>query len=225
VVGDGYLLYPNTNVFAELEEVRTHDPLERRDYVDRLDAAVGYAPGDYFKQLRDVNSPILDSLNVRYLVGRPGREAPGPKWKKVYEGTEGRVFENAQALPRVYALPGKAEISGYRESTNGAAFTARVLGGGAVLATSLVNDGGWTARAALGPMPTRRINGPFLAVELPEGTHSVELRYRPPGFTPGVIVTAATIAFLGFGTWSLRRRRTASMAAAPDTPESGASVA
>ena len=44
VVGDGYVVYPNTNVLARLEEIRTHDPLERREYVEWLDRRPGILP-------------------------------------------------------------------------------------------------------------------------------------------------------------------------------------
>ena len=35
-------------------------------------------------------------------------------------------------------------------------------------------------------------NGPFLAMRVPAGTHRVRLRYRPPGWTAGLWIAAAT---------------------------------
>jgi predicted nucleic acid-binding protein len=103
VAGEGTELFPNGGVFAGLEDVRTHDPAERRDYVEFLDATCGYDPAPYFKQLADVNAPALDFLNVRYLVCRRDRTAPSEKWKPVYSGEDGTVFENRRVLPRVFA--------------------------------------------------------------------------------------------------------------------------
>ncbi|MGE5275862.1 MAG: YfhO family protein [Acidobacteriota bacterium] len=103
IAGEGTILFPNVGVFAGLEDVRTHDPVERRDYVEFLDAACGYDPGAYFKRIADVDAPALDFLNVRYLVSPPKRTAPSAKWKPVYEGPDGTVFENTQVLPRVLA--------------------------------------------------------------------------------------------------------------------------
>src|SRR5206468_9083585 len=37
VVGESAVMFPNYNVFAGVEDVRTHDPVERRDYVEFLD--------------------------------------------------------------------------------------------------------------------------------------------------------------------------------------------
>jgi hypothetical protein len=103
VVGTGVALYPNTNVFPGLEDVRTHDPAERRDYLELLDAAAGYPPFDYFKPLRDVNAPILDFLNVKYLIGDAGVGPPGEKWFRVYDGPDGSVWENRRVLDRLFA--------------------------------------------------------------------------------------------------------------------------
>ena len=38
-LGERPVLYPSTHVFAGLEDVRVHDPVERREYVELLDAA------------------------------------------------------------------------------------------------------------------------------------------------------------------------------------------
>ena len=60
-----------------------------------LDRIAGYPPLDYFKHLGNFNAPELDLLNVRYLAGEPGWKAPGEKWKPVYDGRDGVVFENS----------------------------------------------------------------------------------------------------------------------------------
>jgi hypothetical protein len=206
VLGDDYLLYPNTNVLARLEEVRTHDPVERREYVALLDAAAGYPPADYFKQVRDVNAPIFDFLNVRYFIGRPGTEPPGAKWRKLYAGPEGTLFENTKALPRVTADPA-AEIDDYVERTNSISFRVRAGGGPTRLRLSVLQDGGWKASSDGVPIRTSRAHGPFLALEVPKGDHTIRLRYLSPGFAPGSAVTAGTIAILGIAAFRRGRRR------------------
>jgi len=92
-----------------------------------------------------------------------------------------------------------AEISGYRETTNEAEFTYRGAAGPSWIVLSLVQDGGWSARLedAPGsgrgePLAVTRANGPFLAMRVPAGTHRVRLRYRPPGWTAGLWIAAAT---------------------------------
>src|SRR6185503_12026205 len=63
-LGEGPVLYPGTQVFAGLEDVRSHDPVERRDYVEFLDAACGYDVTAYFKHVANVDCAALDFMNV-----------------------------------------------------------------------------------------------------------------------------------------------------------------
>ncbi|MFN2384886.1 MAG: hypothetical protein ABR576_01105 [Thermoanaerobaculia bacterium] len=102
VVGDGAAIFPNSNVHAGVEEIRTHDPVERSDYVRFLDAVAGYPPADYFKQLRDRDAAVLDFLNVRYWVAPSGQAPPGGRWKPAYSGPDAVVFENSSVLPRAF---------------------------------------------------------------------------------------------------------------------------
>ena len=102
VAGAGTALYPNTNVFAGVEDIRTHDPVERRDYVAFLDATAGFPPGDYFKKLGDPGAPSLDFLNVRSLVVQKGSTSPGGRWRRTYAGDDGEVYENPSVLARAF---------------------------------------------------------------------------------------------------------------------------
>lgn len=252
VVGEADAVFPNTNVFAALEEIRTHDPAERRDYVQFLDSSCGYAAFDYFKRIRDLNAPALDFLNVVYLISDPNRESPGSKWRRVYAGPDGTVFQNRNALPRLFAPPeielvspeltrgletrknamaafgrplqeliaasafhqraailaegaatslrksgtprSRTTISDIREWTNKVSFQADVPEGPAVLVSSFVQDGGWSAVDASGrQLPTLLANGPFLAILLPPGRHAVLLKYVPPGFRVGAAISITSV--------------------------------
>jgi hypothetical protein len=209
VLGEGAMLFPGTNVFAGVEEVRSHDPVERRDYVEWLDRACGYDPAAYFKNVVNLDCGALDLLNVKYVAAGPGRGAPGPRWKLVYSGADGTVFENSGARPRVFPIRGDARVAEYRETTNGATFRADVGGETAELGASLVQDGGWTARDETGALlPVARANGPFLAVTVPRGSHRVRLRYAPPGLPAGLGLSAAGIAVAGLALLGRRRRPT-----------------
>ncbi len=250
VVGEGPAIFPSTNVFARLEDIRTHDAVERLDYLKFLDATCGYPYPDYFKKIRDVDAPAMDFLNVRYVIGSPQSRPPGDRWRPVYAGADGAVFENSRVLPRAFAPdrvrfvpppsrragavldaaaafggvfaeitatqnwretayllsaggPARAnpavEIGDYSESTNAASLSVRVPDGAVtgVVVLSLVQDGGWSARDAAGaPVAVCLANGPFLALELPPGTHRVTLRYSPPGFRLGAAISLATLAAL-----------------------------
>lgn len=250
VMGEGAVLFPNSNVFAGLEDVRTHDPIERRDYIEFLGAAAGYRPAEYFKSLENLNAPAFDYLNVGYLVSAPRREPPGPRWRTVYSGADGTVFQNRSALARVFSparieaaasaqaassprrtdwgerglvapsewrgrtspaagANGNAAVSRYTESANTVRFHASVAAAGpALLATSIVDDGGWTARGGAGPdVSIGRANGPFLALLLPPGEHDVRLQYSAPGFREGAAVSLAALVGVAVILWSRRRSR------------------
>ena len=103
VAGAGSMLFPNSNVFARLEDVRTHDPVERHDYLRFLDATCGYPHEDYFKTLRNLDAAALNFLNVRYVLAIPGTPPPGTRWRTAYAGADGIAFENPDALPRAFA--------------------------------------------------------------------------------------------------------------------------
>jgi hypothetical protein len=207
ILGEGAMLFPGTNVFAGVEEVRSHDPVERRDYVEWLDRACGYDPAAYFKNVANLDCAALDLLNVKYLAAGPGRGSPGPRWKLVYSAGDGTVFENSSARPRVFPIRGAARIADYRETTNGATFRADVGGETAELGASLVQDGGWTARDETGArLPVARANGPFLTVTVPGGSHRVRLGYVPPGLPPGVALSAAGVVLSGLAVFGRRRR-------------------
>jgi len=217
VTGEGAVLFPNSNVFAGLEDIRTHDAVERKDYVDFLDRAAGYPPLEYFKHIGNFNAPALDLLNVRYLAGDPEWKAPGEKWKPVYGGSDGVVFENSQALPRVFdarripvesrATQDRATVTGYRESTNSVSFHARLTEPARVI-VSLVQDGGWSAKNGSGAeIPISKEAGILLALDLPAGDSDVRLSYVPPGMRAGAAISAVTAAVILVLGITVRRRR------------------
>ncbi len=200
IAGEGLALFPNVGIFAAQEDVRTHDPVERREYVVWLNLVCGYDPAAYYKPIRNPNAPALDALGVRYLVAGPGAAAPGKKWTPVYSGRDGAIFENARARPLVFAADGSiAEVSDHAETFNSVSFRVRAPRP-AVLVASLVDDGGWRARDETGrKIALGRASGPFLKILAPEGDHRIRLDYASPGFRTGALVslvTAATAAVL-----------------------------
>jgi hypothetical protein len=143
--------------------------------------------------------------------------APSPKWRLVYSGTDGRVFENTHAWPRVFTLdPGsgapatdRLAVTGYRERANAITFTARVPGAAPVLAeTSIVSDGGWHARLDSGTsLPVGKTGRPFLSIVLPAGTHQVRLDYRPPGFATGLTLSVIAAILLAAAAFTRARKQ------------------
>lgn len=57
--------------------------------------------------LQKFDHPILDALNLTWLVAIPGTPAPGPNWELVHDG-DAAVFRNRRAQPRAWVV-GKIE--------------------------------------------------------------------------------------------------------------------
>jgi hypothetical protein len=102
IAGEGYEFFPQRHAMIGVEDIRMHDPIERNDYMEFLDATCGYDPADYFKHVRRIEAPVLDFLNVRYVVSYAGR-GPIDRYRPVYWVGDGSVFENPHVLPRVFA--------------------------------------------------------------------------------------------------------------------------
>ena len=195
IAGEGLAFFPNVGIFAAQEDVRTHDPVERREYVSWLNVVCGYDPAAYYKSIRDLNASALDALGVRYLVTGPDAASPGEKWTRVYAGRDGAIFENARARPLVFADDGSpAEVSDHAETFNSVSFRVRAPRP-AVLVASLVDDGGWRAKDETGrKVALGRASGPFLKILAPEGDHRIRLDYASPGFRTGALVSLVTAA-------------------------------
>ena len=73
------------------------------------------------------------------------------------------------------------------------------------LFTSIPAQGGWTAWVDGRRVKTGVLLDTFLTVELPEGQHTVELRYTPPGLWAGMAMAALAILWMTVGRTRCRR--------------------
>ncbi|HYC93968.1 MAG TPA: YfhO family protein [Thermoanaerobaculia bacterium] len=107
VIGHGPMVYPNANAMYGYEEVRAHDPMAFDRYMGFLGLTAGLktGPEHYHPWFENVDAPVLDFLNARFLMQGPYEPLPDPeRWKLVYEGVDGKIFENQRVLPRFYAV-------------------------------------------------------------------------------------------------------------------------
>lgn len=200
VVGEKTVLFPNSSIFAGLEDIRTKDPVERLDYVQFLDATCGYPPAEEFKRIRDLNASALDFLNVRFLLTSPGRTSPGEKWRPVYSDRDGAVFENRDVLPRLYAPEKITLVSGTGKGagTSGDAFSRF---GAPPRALSAKTD--WKEHAfVLGADEVIR-NGPVRISDYSEAANRVSFRAQVES-PAGAFVVASLVED---GGWSARDER------------------
>ena len=60
---------------------------------------------DRWVQLSRTDSPLLDLMNVRYVLTAPGAVPPGSaRFREIFRGDIG-IWENLEALPRAYVVP------------------------------------------------------------------------------------------------------------------------
>lgn len=198
VVGEETVLFPNSSIFAGLEDVRAKDPVERLDYTEFLNSTCGYPPAEEFKQIGDINASALDFLNVRYLLSAPGRAPPGEKWRLVYSGKDGTVFENRDVLPRVFApaqvtgIPGPGKPAGLSDN----AFTAFGAPASAIAAKTDWKDHAFV----LGPRGPIQ-NASAEISEYHESNNEVSFRSRVAGSGSGSFLVASLVQD---GGWSVR---------------------
>ncbi len=107
IAGVEAMLFPNTNAVFGLEDIRVHDPMAYDRYMGFLSLTAGYETGVgvYYAWFKSSDAPVLDFLNVRYLLQNPNVPKPDlGRWTPVYESKEGRIYENRRVLPRFYAV-------------------------------------------------------------------------------------------------------------------------
>lgn len=106
IVGIGPVFFPNASAMYGLEDIRAHDPMANGRYLGLLRLMAGYDTADYFSHWRDVKTGLLDFLNVKYIAAPPKSDLQDPgRYRLVYDGRDGRIFENLAVLPRFFPVP------------------------------------------------------------------------------------------------------------------------
>lgn len=101
----------NSGWLYSLQDVRGYDSIIPKQYTDYM-AAIEPQNELKFNRVQPVgsldglNSPLLDALNVRYII--TAEVVDLPKLREVWAGEGLRVYENLAAAPRAYALPADA---------------------------------------------------------------------------------------------------------------------
>ncbi|HET7433933.1 MAG TPA: YfhO family protein, partial [Thermoanaerobaculia bacterium] len=105
IVGAGPVFFPNTSALYGYEDIRAHDPMANGRYLGVLRVVGNYDTSDYFAKWNDFNTRLLDFLNVKYVLTPPKAELPDPaRYEMLYDGRDGRLFANRDALPRFFAV-------------------------------------------------------------------------------------------------------------------------
>ena len=102
IAGHDWVFLPNASAQYGLEDIRGSDPMAWRPYVEVFRHIQAPDQSLDVGRIQNVEHPLVDFLGVRYLLAGPGAEA-GPSWERIYEGKDGVLFENREALPRFFA--------------------------------------------------------------------------------------------------------------------------
>ena len=107
------LLVNNRAVLLGLEDAQGYNPVHSMRYVEYIDAMNGQSQAYHETNLlrSGIGSPLLDLLNVRYIVvpasvppGRPDLLRLSQLYPTVYLDDKVRVIENRSALPRAWIV-------------------------------------------------------------------------------------------------------------------------
>jgi len=191
VAGIGGVLFPNTNAMFGIEDARVHDPMEPAPYVHFIGSAITH---DYYKKWIDESTPLLDRLNVRWLMTEPGHELTGTtRYALRYAGPDGRLYENLHAMPRFFGDGAHVRIT----SASGDAYTLEVDAEKETLISSSVGwSRWWRVSFRAGDAPLRRGPDPFLTFSVPAGHTTVRIRYVPVSFYAASLLALLTAAVL-----------------------------
>jgi hypothetical protein len=188
IAGFDWMFLPNASVQYGLEDVRGSDPMSYDAYTELLKPIVVDDRSIDFDRVVNVNHPLLDRLNVRYLMTEPGYE-PGGRWRPVYRGADGSLFENPSALSRFYIKEGDGDVA-VRQSAPGR-FVLRVRARTPVrIASSVVAGPGWSVSQG------KHDDDVFIGLRLDAGEQIVQVAYRPWSFWSSVPVALIAILWL-----------------------------
>lgn len=178
VVGFNWVLVPNGATQYGLEDIRGSDPMSLARYTRVLERVGEVGEGTEVVQLLRPDHPLLDFLGVRFLLAEPEAEFGG-KWRLVYRGRDGSLFENSQAKPRFFADGAAVEV----RQTSTAEFRLRVRAARRVtVISSEPAEPGWQVTVGGRRVATKVVEEAFLGFDVPAGESGVTVRYRPLAF-------------------------------------------
>jgi hypothetical protein len=97
---------PNVGAVYGLSDIAGYDGMTPR-VVEQLVGA-GNSPGPAgtaaVQFTESLKSEITDLVNLKYVLLPPGAPSPGSKFKLVYDGTDGRIYQNNNVFPRAFLI-------------------------------------------------------------------------------------------------------------------------
>jgi hypothetical protein len=195
VAGLGSTLRPDAAMVYGLDDVRGDSPVKVERY-QLLYARLAAPDPVFYRPIEHWEDPWVDALGVRWVIGPPAATAPDARWRIAFDGADARVWERPSAQPLVrWQEPGGASptvverLPGHWRVRWDGPHPARLV-------VAETWDAGWRAESAGRRLSVHAWRGALMAVDLPEGAGSVELRYVPVGFVAGSVLSALGIGAL-----------------------------
>jgi hypothetical protein len=190
VAGIGGVLFPNTNAMFGIEDARIHDPMEPARFVHLLGDSITH---DYYKKWMDESTPLLDRLNVRWLMTEPGHELTDARRYVVrYSGSDGKLYENLHVLPRFFSTTARVRVA----AASADAYTLDIDSAQAAVIESSVGWSRWWRVSEASKVWPAMGGTPFLSFHLSSGHHLVRVRLVPISFDLAVFLALLTAGLL-----------------------------
>lgn len=194
IAGFDWMFLPNASVQYGLEDIRGSDPMSFDAYTETLKQVTVDDRRMDLDLLENADHPLLDFLNVRFLMAEPG-ERFGERWSRIYSGPDGELFENTRVRPRFFSERAAVTI----EQATPLRFVLRTEASQKALIESSQPDApGWRVEVNGRAVRTIRRNGFFQSFWVPRGSAKVEVVYRPLAYYGSLPVALAAVAWLIF---------------------------
>jgi len=221
-------LYPERLTVHGIQTVRGYNPVIVKHYAEYINRMQGW-PADqnvggllFLPDPKRMNRPMLDALNVKYLLTY---QDPPANFQLLLRDEQGLgMYKNLQALPRAYIArdgrPAPEPVKITRYETNRVLIQAELESPGTLVLADVWYPG-WRALVNGQERDVERYQLTFRAVPLEPGAHEVAFVYAPASFRRGALLSAFSwILLLALVLLpALRHRRASEAAAAPDFRE------
>jgi len=205
VLGLDWVFLPNAAEQYRLEDIRGSDPMEWAEYARFFKRLEVPDTSIDVKRVVNAGEPLLDFLDVRFLLTEPGPAALPLKWKRLYSGPDGELYGNSAALPRFFGPPGVSVST--REDRPGR-YTVRISSPRQVLISSSVPAmRGWRVRVNGREIEAGRVSGVFLSFFAQAGESKAIVDYRPATWTWSLSLSILGLCCLGGLGAAMSRRK------------------
>jgi hypothetical protein len=105
VLGIGGAMFPNANALFGIEDARAHDPMAGGRYIRLLQQHTeNFDTREYYAKWKDTRTRLIDYVGARWIAtdAKTTLDDTG-RYRLIYEGNDGRLYENKDALPRFFA--------------------------------------------------------------------------------------------------------------------------